>query len=98
MTCEGFLIGRTCAYALVHGAVYHLFEGLCHVQWCVLGVYGTGMALGSLSTNGHGCVSVLLMVWLSHLALDLSGLWVGLCLNVEMEAFGGFNFSSINIP
>ena len=61
-TREGFLIGRTCAYALVDEAVYHLFEGLCHVQWCVLGVYGLGMALGNLSTNGHGCVSVLLMV------------------------------------
>lgn len=62
MPCDGFLTGRTCAYALLDGAVYCFFNGLCHVQWCLLGVYGSGMALGSLSTNGRGCVSVLLMV------------------------------------
>ena len=27
------------------------------------GVYGLGIALGSLSANGQGCVSVLLMIW-----------------------------------
>ena len=62
MPCEGFPTGRTCAYALLDGAVYCLFNGLCHVQWCLLGISGPGMALGSLSTNGRGCVSVLLMV------------------------------------
>ena len=30
------------------------------VSW---GDYGLGMALGSLSDNGQGCVSVLLMIW-----------------------------------
>ena len=30
------------------------------VSW---GDYGFGMALGSLSDNGQGCVSVLLMIW-----------------------------------
>ena len=50
--------------------------------------YGFGVALGSLSANVQGCAPVLLRIGMGHPALDLAGVWVGLGLSVEMEAFG----------
>ena len=49
--CEGFLAGGTYACVLVDGSGSCLSEGHCVVQYCVLGVYGTGMALCRLSAH-----------------------------------------------
>lgn len=63
MPCDSFMVRRTCAWILLGGAGSFLFEGQYHIQWCVLGAFRSGMALGSLSANVQGCVPVLLMVW-----------------------------------
>ena len=52
------------------------------------GVYGFGMALGSLSFNAHVCVPALLENYLGCLALELVGSWVELGFKVGTEAFG----------
>ena len=53
------------------------------------GVYGFGMALGSLSFNAQGCVPALLENWHGVcLTLELIGSWVELGFSVGMEAFG----------
>ena len=52
------------------------------------GLYRFGMALGSLSANGQGCVPVLLQVWCEGPGLDLACLGVGPGLSAEMDAFG----------
>ena len=52
------------------------------------GVYGLGMALGSLYFNAHGCVPALLE---NYYGMSCSGTccsWVELGFNVGMEAFG----------
>ena len=68
-------------------------EGQCFVQQCVWGVSGLGVAFGSLSANGQGYVPVLLKGkgmrhGMRHLALKLTGFWVGPGLSVEIKAFG----------
>ena len=53
------------------------------------GVYGFGMALGSLSFNAQHCVPALLENYqLVCLALELVGSWVELGFSVGMETFG----------
>ena len=42
-----------------------------------------GMSLGTLSANGQ----VKALIDMKHLPLDLAGLWMGLGVSVEMEAF-----------
>ena len=52
------------------------------------GVYGLGMALGSLSANGQCCVSVLLKVWCEESGMELSGLCGGLILVLRLRPLG----------
>ena len=53
------------------------------------GVYGFGMALGSLSFNAQHCVPALLENYqIVCLALELVGSWVELGFSVGMETFG----------
>ena len=49
-------------------------------------VCGFGMALGSISANRQDYFPVLLKDW--HGVSGIAGLWVGLGLSVELEAFG----------
>ena len=56
VSCQGFLVGGTCVYDLVDGAESLLWSAMK----CSLVSFGLGMALGSLSFNVQGCVSVLL--------------------------------------
>ena len=52
------------------------------------GVYGFGMALGSLYFNAHGCVPALLE---NYYGMSCSGTccsWVEIVFSVDMEAFG----------
>ena len=51
-------------------------------------VYGLDMAMGSLSINRQGCVSVLLLVWYEVSSTGVPGPWVGLGLSVDKEPFG----------
>ena len=46
------------------------------------------MAMGSLSINRQGCVSVLLLVWHEVSSTGVPGPWVGLGLSVDKEPFG----------
>lgn len=57
----------TCACVLVGGAGSCLYKALLYssVFWEYI---GPGMALGSLSANGQGCVSLSLKVWWRNLA------------------------------
>ena len=52
------------------------------------GVYGFGIAFGSLSFNAQGCVPALPENQHGGLALDFVGSWVELGFSVGMEAFG----------
>ena len=52
------------------------------------GVYGFGMALGSLSLNAQYCVPDLLKNQWVCLALELVGSWVELGFSVGMKTFG----------
>ena len=61
--CVGFLVEGTSACVLVDEAGSCLSGGHVHIWWCILGVCGLIMILGSLSANGWGCVPVLLVVW-----------------------------------
>ena len=61
--CVGFLVEGTSACVLVDEAGSCLSCGQVHIWWCVWGVCGLIMILGSLSANGWGCVPVLLVVW-----------------------------------
>ena len=61
--CVGVLAEGTGVCVLVDEAGSCLSGGQDHVQWCVWGVSGLIMILGSLSANGWGCVLVLLVVW-----------------------------------
>ena len=53
----------TSACVLVDEAGSCLSGGQVHIWWCVWGVCGLIIILGSLSANGWGCVPVLLVVW-----------------------------------
>ena len=61
-----------------------------------LGVYGFGMALGSLYFNAQGCVPCCWRICLVCLALKLVGPCVVLGFSVGMEAFD--ELLSINVP
>ena len=54
------------------------------------GVYGFGMALGSLYFNAQGCINISLRCWrvsVVCLVLELVGSWVELGFSVGMVAF-----------
>lgn len=52
------------------------------------GIYGLGMALGSLCTHVWCCVPVLLKVWCEISGMGLAGYWLGFCRSAEIEDFG----------
>ena len=60
--CAGFLVGGTCACTLAGGAESCPSHGQGHIKGCVWGVCGLSMTLNSLSADGWGCVSVLLVI------------------------------------
>ena len=60
VACQGFLVGGACIYVLVGGTgslPLKCNELSSSEFW---GVYGFGIALGSLSFNAWGCVPALL--------------------------------------
>ena len=61
--CLSFLMVGISASVLVLEAGSCLSDEQYHIRWCVLGFCDLIMILGSLSANGWGCVSVLLVVW-----------------------------------
>ena len=61
--CVGFLVEATGACVLVDEAGSCLSGGQDRIQWCVWGVCGLIMILGSLCANGWCCVPALLVVW-----------------------------------
>ena len=71
--CVGFLVEETGACVLVDEAGSCLSGEQDRVWWCVLGFYELIMILGSLSSNGWGCVPVLLVVW--HGVSSTGGCW-----------------------
>ena len=52
------------------------------------GICGIGVALGSLSFNVQGCVSVCWRISMVCLALELVGSWVDLSFIVSMQTLG----------
>ena len=54
-------------------------EGPAKSSSVIWGVYGLGIGWGSLSTNGQGCVPILLKVWheasSSESCLTLGAIW-----------------------
>ena len=60
VACQGFLVREACICVLVGGAGSLLLEcdEVSSSEFC--GVYGLGIALGSLSFNAQGYVPVLL--------------------------------------
>ena len=53
-----------------------------------MGVYGFGMALGSLSFKVQNCVLVLLENIMICFSMEVVGSWVELCFSVGMETSG----------
>ena len=73
MACVGFLVEGTGVCVLVDEGGFCLSVGRNASSggfWCVCYLI---MILGSLSANGWGCVTVLLVVWHRGQALELAG-------------------------
>ena len=97
VSCGSFLVGRTCVSALVDGTGLCLSEGQCSGGWnwtlslCLAVCVWVSMGLIWLWTVLLLMVRVLFLFCkcfgMKCPGLEVLGLWVGLGLSVDMEAF-----------
>ena len=86
--CEGFLVGGLVPVFWWMELDHVSLKGTAVYSSVFWGVYGLGMALGSLSANGQGCVSLSLKVWYEESGMEISCLWGSLILMLRLRPLG----------